>query len=285
MTLPIERNESYADGITQIPAKTMNDLQDWIKYLTKVLGFGQESFRMSVVREEWMMTVAEAAAGATLIADSVWSANTTANAALATIIPSSTYPASGVLITPGTANTNEARLNNRHGFVCPASFGVIVVEFDFLPSTALANITWDLGFSDTLTYPDDTASHTLRIRSIAGAAWNAITGAGGAATATSLTDVPVVGTRQRFRLEYHGLTTPVGIANYAGAGANAAKGIFWVNGVRRAVVTATLPTGPMNFFFRGRCTGAATGTGSVGPTLLNFSRYAGSTPIEQVNGS
>lgn len=285
MSLPTSRNTTYVAGTPPtVKAVDLNDLQDHLINIHKALGFRNESFRTSLIREEWLMTVAESAAGATLIADSWWNANTTANAALQTIVASSTYPASGVLITPGTANTNEARLSNRHGVWCPAGFGVMVLEFDFLPNTSLANITWDLGFSDTLTYPDDTASHTLRIRSIAGAAWHAITGVGGAATATSLTDAPATSTRQRFRIEYHGVNSPAGIADYAGAGAAAAKAVFFINGTRRAVVTATLPTAAMNLFFRGRCTGVASGTGSLGPLLLNASRYAGDTPMEGITG-
>lgn len=274
MSLPVSRNESYVSGVTPIPADTMNDLQDDDVNLHKAFGFQSESRGIAHYRENWLSPFSNIAAGAQVETGTPWSTVTTANASVISTT-SSVYPTPHILITPGTLATNYARIQTQLSWLClPTTYGIFTLEFDFQPVTSVTNITWDLGWSDATTYPADVTAHTLRVRSISGAAWNGVVGAGGAATSTDLgAGAPVVGTRQRFRLEYHGATSPLGVADYGSVGANVAKAIIQLNGVERLVTATTMPTIPMLLVFRGYCLAGVTGTGRLGGLLFNAKHF------------
>lgn len=282
--IPTSRNTTYNQGGPPlVQAADLNDLEDHLVNIHKALGFRNESFGTLMIREPFLnpMTVA-AAQTSYLIPDTNWQADTSANAAVASVAPDATHPTPLVRITPGTANGNFSYIYSRQAWVhAAASFGVYVFEWDIKPNTSLANITWRLGLSQAPGISD--TQDLITVRSIAGAAWQGLTSTG-APTATSLTDTPAVGTRQRIRFELHNAASAVGIADFAGAGVNTAKAIFKINNVIRAVVTATLPVETLYAFAAGECTGVASGTADFGQLILNATAYSGDTPMNGTTG-
>ena len=87
-------------------------------------------------------------------------------------------------------------------------------------------------------------------------------------------------TPQTFRIEYHGLATPIGVAATEGGAANTAKARFFINGTKYATITddagAHFPSAASNLTninFQGYCTGVVSATFSVGPVRCTYNRY------------
>lgn len=228
--------------------------------------------------ECWLLAIGlGASAGPTVFGFSPsWSMQTGANASITQLAAAAGYPTPGVTMTPGTANTNFAVTASSVSMFYPDTNLSLVMEWEFVPNTSLANITWQLGFNATLSGSPAGSGPAIQFSSAAGGNWQMATAAGGGLTlATPGSPIaPVVGTRQRFRIEYHGSATPIGIAATDGLAINTAKARFFINGVRYGSTSTTLPNGLFNVCFSGWCTGAATGSGTIGPVRCAWNRFA-----------
>ena len=195
---------------------------------------------------------------------------------LTTQAPSASYPAATGLLQPGTVNGDSAFWQSFQSLIYPVSFMDVAALFEFKMSAAGANhADWGMGIAGagSLT-PDLTSGHGLSFRKLSSDTnWKACSNNGSGAPTVADTGIAADTSFHRFRIEYHGSATPIGVA-LGGAAA-----LFFIDEVRVATITTTLPAAALGIGAAGvvRNSPGASDAGTHGPGLLVANRWA-STP-------
>jgi hypothetical protein len=142
-------------------------------------------------------------------------------------------PAASAYLDPTTTNAGKAELYT-NSILQPQTFLTLVMEWEMGISVVGANSqTIVAGLFTTSSITGATQGLFFK-KASTDTNWQAHAGNGGGNANTDMTVAPVAYTLQRFRLEYHGSASPIGVA----AGSAVAK--FWVNETLKSV-TANLP--------------------------------------------
>lgn len=154
----------------------------------------------------------------------------------------------------------------------------VVMEFRMrLNAVGASGVDVNMGFHndpdlETLAWDDATAeSFCMFGKKSTDTNWIARAADGTAGTDTDTGTPPVINAWQTFRIEYHGLSTPVGVA------AGFAVGRFFIDGVEEAeIANANMPTSAdddfIDFIIRGRAN--ATGPSADFKMVLSPTRFA-----------
>lgn len=271
---PFSRKRTYIDGVTQIPAEDMNDIQDFDVLVKTLLGIPTTT--PTIVSDAPQLLLKDAAGNVRGLYDHngypmgrrselriEWNQSSdgrlvgyTANA------PTAAYPSAfGSFVGPTSvldAGGKTAQAMTHFG----SNFLSVVLEAEIAYSALTAahtTVTW--GFSDNLGI--NSSTNAIWFQCALGGNWNGfVTGH----TALDLGVPPVSGSvpSQRLRLEVHGTASP-----YAG------KVRFFINGVLRGEIAGAIPSAALlqTMAVSGISPGPTVATtGYVGPVFATWNR-------------
>lgn len=300
MTWPLSRKRTYIDGITQVPAADMNDIQDFSVLTETILGFpaaapsttsdiaqvvGKDAaghvrgvlmdhnglFTMGHAnhfREEWRFVPNLVSSGA--MANSIWQGVLSASCQISASLQN-VYPAPMLSIFTDTTTSHKC-FAATNGMQMPGgcAFASYVLEFDAAMSAIGANgNTYWAGLCGTTDPSVSTANGFAWFRKGSGNTnWQAEVGNGASTTTFDTGVIPTLSSSrlQRFRIEYHGSTSPYGACVR-----------FFIDGVQvGSNVTTNMPTQPQGFMFGDQVTGGVSGNLFVG--TLSFSHNRSLSP-------
>jgi hypothetical protein len=261
MSLPYSRNRTYVSGVTSVAAEDMNGLQDAVVSLHGGLAFVRAG--LTQVRENWLWLQTTLTATSGVISEnSAFSRTLSANASIAKATLGTNVKSPSVLITPGTANTNQGFIYSSSSLITTQTTQTMSLEFKFAMSAVGANnIDWYIGVQDALpANPNNSSSYALFVKRSTHTTWrsqtNAAVVAGGDGDLQDTGVTPTAGVPNLFRIEWTCGGTP------------SVK--FYIDDVLKTTHTtaATLPDGPMRFQAGGNCVGVASSTGTLGPAFM-----------------
>lgn len=216
-----------------------------------------------------------AGATASLGGDGTWLGVSSANATVGVVAPSSAYYSTAAIIHTVTTSTNYGVITTQN---VPTVWGAntsFVMEFDFALSNASNTNTssWVIGLVGGAGNPSGSGTQNSLCFQKASTDtfwWTQESNFGGSLNVTNNVVTPVSGVFNQFRIEYHGASTPIGIAATAGCLANTAKGLFFIDGTFIGAYSSTdthFPTSSGNQmapYFGGVATASNTTTGTLG---------------------
>lgn len=303
MTLPLSRDYTAIDGVTQFPAATDQRIQDNIIQAFKVLGIPvtltspsttddlpqlvvkdaaghvravivdhnglPTKGRVNHFREEWKVLLSSITAGGIVSGNPMWFLTVAgAPGGLITQAPRTFY--GGTVANIGVLNTlaNKMAVASGLQLVNPSNADATwVLEYDLAPDAIGANgFTFWHGLSGSKD-PNAPASGYAWFRKANGDTnWQCETNDGATTTTVNSAVAPTVDTAalQRFRIELHGASSPYG-----------AMVRFFINETLVATSTTHLPTAVQYVVFAGLCTAAGTAHElMVGTVSLSSNRFA-----------
>ena len=246
---------------------------------------------ISVIDATWVNGIGlGAATTGNVSGDGLWSGTTSANANILLSIGSLTYNNTCQVFSSMSAAGNYATVS-ANGF--PGMWNAntsLVLEFDFKMSAIGSNTsTWVLGLTGQgFADPTTVGTNTVRFQKApTDTNWQIYCGTfGGGAFSTPIDAsvlggsgvTPVANTIQRFRIEYQGANTSIGLAAVEGGAAGTDKVRFFINGTRVATINsgnAFFPTNTSNRMlplFGGTATATNSTTGSLGAVRCTWLR-------------
>jgi hypothetical protein len=266
MTLPYSRHDTYSDGSPPSPDEDFfNGVQDAIV----ALHTGQAYLRagLTQVRENWLWLQTTLSATSGLISEnSAYSRTLSANASIAKATLGTNVTSPSVLITPGTANTNNGFIYSSSLLVTDLSTQTVELDFSFAMSAVGANnIDWYIGLQDATipANPNNSSSYALFVKRSSQTTWytqtnaSIVVGGDGDLQDTGIT--PSAGVPNQFRIRWEST-------------AGTATVEFYIDDVLVTThnTAANLPDSAMRFQAGGNCVGAATATGTLGPFLMTW---------------
>jgi hypothetical protein len=266
MTLPYSRSTTYVAGSTPaIKADDLNEIQDAIVDVYN----GQAYLRagLAQVRENWLWLQTTLSATSGLISENAaYSRTLTANASIGKATLGTNVKSPSVLITPGTANTNQGFIYSSSLLVTTQTTQTMELDFRFAMSAVGANnIDWYIGLQDATipANPNNSSSYALFVKRSSQTNWYSQTNAsivvGGDGDLQDTGITPSAGVPNQFRIRWE-----------SASGTSTVE--FYIDNVLVTThsTAATLPDSAMRFQAGGVCVGAATATGTLGPYLMTW---------------
>jgi hypothetical protein len=238
----------------------------------------------SELRQDWFGLVSCGPGVASFNMNAEWVAVTSANAQIVSTPgaadPGHAIAANGLLINPGTGAGNFAEIGNPICLIRAVPGFVMVLEWIFKVRGQADNVSWYAGWNDANAGvdPTDTTGNPVLARVIKRSAdtnWQLQIASAGAASyfdsgvAPGATSTPPY---QRFRLEYHGSSTPFGAAALEGTLAGKDKVRLFING-NRLVTQVINAIGTLAFTAGAYCSGVAATSAILGSVLWTFNRF------------
>lgn len=237
---------------------------------------GYQMGRISDFRENWLFPISDNGGSidqATVSPNWYTYVAGSGSQTLSSLSPSSSSQGNEVKF-HGAANLDQCHLYTTTNVLMPNGAVSFAMEWEaYMTSTGTNHATFYMGLSNSVNPPAN-AQHLIQFGwTSGGTEWTYNTSDGATLDGFNGSVVVVANQWHKFRLEYHGSSTPWGVASVESVGANTAKARFFVDGTRVGTLGTHMPSVAMKASFGSSFTGTTPADLHLSQVKWSYNRF------------